>query len=699
MSPDPTPLPKQPDASSPSPSSPGTQGLGGQYILKPGEKLGGYQIVEVLGSGGMAVVYKAIQLSLNRPVALKVLHSRFSRDPDFVLRFEQEAGALAALNHPNIVNIIDRGTLGHLYFFVMEFVDGRSMDTLIVEGLLSPKQYTTIIEEVREALAYVHSRGIVHRDIKPSNILVTKDHRIKVSDFGIAHIAWGEPSLQTTSQKALGTSHYMAPEQVQPKMRVDSRADIFALGVTFYKMFTRELPVGAFPGPSTLNPDLPPSIDPILLKALHPEADKRYQTVEEFCDDLLVAIWEHAAAKQGNVTPLPVREPLPPSPAWAATPAPVAAPAAPPAQPAPHVAAKPVTTTPKPAKTKAGKEKKQPPAPPAEKEKSRKVLMGSVAALAIVAAGALWYANYQGIPMPWKSSGPPAESPAPTTEPMVTDAPPPEPEPLPVDSGPVVIRPTPRPTLPTTPIQQELVFIEAGDVRIGDENSYWASPPRTLKLPAFQIEKYEVTNHMYAEFVRATGHPAPPYWERGVPPPGRENFPVVEVSLPDALAYAKWAKRDLPTEEQWERAARGSGGWDYPWGYNWREGAANILTGRVMEVMAINLDDITREGDREGCHMMAGNVMEWTKSPFAPYPSCSFPNPDFSTSAIVIRGAAFLFRTPEYVNPQFVARAGIRSYVQTSAARFDNLGFRCVVNSLPPGSAQASGTDKEIARP
>jgi serine/threonine protein kinase len=257
-------------------------------MLKPGTRLGGFEVTRMLGRGGMSIVYTGIQLSLNRPVAVKVLHPRFSRNASFIERFDREAGALASLNHPNIVNIIDRGAASGRYFFVMELIQGINLDQLIGAVDLNERQYTHVIAEIAKALGYVHSKGIVHRDIKPSNVLVNKHGLVKVSDFGIAHIAHGDFAPERFGPNAtVGTANYMAPEQAEDPAAVDKRADIYALGVTFYKMFTRQLPVGAYRGPSVLNPRLPRSLDAVIAKSMQANPADRFGTVEEFCGALL----------------------------------------------------------------------------------------------------------------------------------------------------------------------------------------------------------------------------------------------------------------------------------------------------------------------------------------------------------------------------------------------------------------------------
>jgi len=684
----------------------------GERILNPGEKLGGFQILEVVGAGGMAVVYKALQLSLNRPVALKVLNSRFSRDPAFIQRFEQEAGALAALNHPNIVNIIDKGQAENLYYFVMEFVQGTSLDKAIIEGTLTLTDYMIIIMGIRDALAYVHSRGIVHRDIKPANILLSDEGRVKVSDFGIAHIAWGDPKLQKSGKSQFGTSFYMAPEQAEKGMKVDARTDIYALGVAFYKMFTREIPQGTFAGPSTINPTLPADVDPILEKALQGNPDNRYQSVEAFCNDLVTVLWAHSGLAEGDagfgVTPAGTRNasalggsspfgPTPlPIPSQPTSTFPSLTPSGtPPARTRKTPSPVPSPVSPVPAAPSAVR---TPPEKPGKKEtagssRARGKWFWVAAVLVVLAAaggGYVWFSRFQAEPEPSLAAlGTPGPEPTGPGEVVDRGTPPSEGSREAEPSAAASSHKSSPPAAPVAggPVAQELVSIPAGPVRIGEVNSLWASPPRVVNLPAFQIEKYEVTNWMYAQFIKETGHPPPPYWRNGSIPGGREDYPVVEVTLDDALAYAKWAGRDLPTEEQWERAARGANGWTYPWGMDWIEGATNIQTGQMGPVNAPGWRDQTRELQGEGCVFMAGNVMEWTQSRFTPYPGALDSSSRFSPSAITIRGGACVFRTRERVNPIFMARAGARAFVQEPEVRLDNLGFRCVVNTAPKVAA------------
>jgi serine/threonine protein kinase len=249
----------------------------------------------------MAVVYLGRQLSLGRDVAIKVLNSTYATRRDFVRRFDQEAGALAALNHPNIVNIIDKGFEGRHYYFVMEHVAGRTLEQLMLAMDLGFKHYAHIVAEISKALEYVHSQKVIHRDIKPSNILVAPNWQVKVSDFGIAHIVEDETVTEERVEgrqrrATVGTAFYMAPEQATNPNAVDRRADVYALGVTFYKLFTKSLPqrpVSQWPPVSELNPMLPLGMDSILKKAMDSYPDQRYPTVRAFCDEVLRAFADH----------------------------------------------------------------------------------------------------------------------------------------------------------------------------------------------------------------------------------------------------------------------------------------------------------------------------------------------------------------------------------------------------------------------
>jgi predicted Ser/Thr protein kinase len=257
------------------------------------------EILELLGQGGMGMVYKARQRQLDRLVALKILPLEAGRDPAFAERFTREAQALARLNHPNIVSVYDFGQTDGLYYFLMEFVDGANLRQMEHSRRFTPKEALTIVPRICEALQYAHDEGIVHRDIKPENILIDKKGRVKIADFGLAKLLGRAPQdlTLTGARDLMGTPHYMAPEQVEHPQEVDHRADIYSLGVVFYEMLTGELPIGRFAAPSQkVHVDV--RLDEIVLRSLEKEPARRYQHASEVKTDV-----ETISGVIGNLPP------------------------------------------------------------------------------------------------------------------------------------------------------------------------------------------------------------------------------------------------------------------------------------------------------------------------------------------------------------------------------------------------------------
>ena len=265
-----------------------TKGQGGDPAFRPPDveqltKLfPQLEIIELVGQGGMAAVYKAKQPALDRYVALKILRPQTTEDPSFAERFSREARALARLNHPNIVAVYDFGRAGDLPYLVMEYVGGSTLRQVVRAGKLSPRETLDIVVQICEALQFAHDQGVVHRDIKPENILLDQSGRVKIADFGIAkvlHPAAHDLSL-TGAKEVVGTAHYMAPEQFERPQTVDHRADIFSLGVVFYELLTGELPLGKFAPPSQKR-SADVRLDPVVLRALEKEPERRYQQANE----------------------------------------------------------------------------------------------------------------------------------------------------------------------------------------------------------------------------------------------------------------------------------------------------------------------------------------------------------------------------------------------------------------------------------
>ncbi len=243
----------------------------------------GYEILDIIGRGGMGAVYKAQQLALDRIVAIKLLPLEVSVDRDFAERFKREARTMAKLNHPAIVSVFDFGTTteGHL-FFVMEYVEGTTLHHIIKTTGLKPPHALEIIMGVCDALQYAHVEGVVHRDIKPANVLVDVRGRVKVTDFGLARMntmGSAEQAGYTMTGTILGTPDYMAPEQKRG-MHVDHRADIYSLGVMLYEMLCGQVPQGIFDPPSRMIA-VDDRVDQVVIRAMQQEPDRRYQNTAE----------------------------------------------------------------------------------------------------------------------------------------------------------------------------------------------------------------------------------------------------------------------------------------------------------------------------------------------------------------------------------------------------------------------------------
>jgi eukaryotic-like serine/threonine-protein kinase len=278
-----------------------------------------YRVIGRIGSGGMADVWCAEDIHLQRKVALKVLHHRFAQDHEFVERFRREAEAAAGLQHPNVVGVFDRGGVNGTYYIAMEYLEGRSLKELIDEGL-TPGAALAIVRQILEAARFAHRRGIVHRDLKPHNVIVDSEGHATVTDFGIARAGVSEI---TQTGSVMGTAHYLSPEQAQG-LEVTASSDLYSIGVILYEALTGEVPfqgdsavavalkqVSQAPQrPSALNPEVSPALDAVVMRALGKVPDQRFADADAFLAALDAAERDPGSAPPGSTATF---APLPPA--------------------------------------------------------------------------------------------------------------------------------------------------------------------------------------------------------------------------------------------------------------------------------------------------------------------------------------------------------------------------------------------------
>ena len=279
---------------------------------RSGQKIPGFRILGKLGAGAMATVFKAKQLSLDRTVAIKVLPRKFSDNPQFIERFYAEGRAAATLNHPNIVQAFDVGKAGEFHYFVMEYVDGRTVyDDIIKQKRFPEKDAVEVIMQVAEALQHAHDKGLIHRDVKPKNIMITKDGMVKLADMGLARAVSDKEAAEAEAGKAFGTPYYISPEQIRGEREIGPPADIYSLGATFYHMVTGAVPFeGKNPSavmhkhlkaelvpPDHVNPKLSAGVSEIIEMMMAKDPKKRYAN----CGDLLIDL---RAVHKGESPPL-----------------------------------------------------------------------------------------------------------------------------------------------------------------------------------------------------------------------------------------------------------------------------------------------------------------------------------------------------------------------------------------------------------
>jgi len=677
-----------------------------------GKQLNQYQIVAPLGEGGMAAVYKAYQPSMERYVALKILPRQLANEPQFVGRFEQEAKVIANLQHPHILPVFDYGEADNYTFIVMPFVETGTLSDLLFGKPLPLPQIRSIISQVGDALDYAHTRGIVHRDIKPSNILMDESGNCLLADFGIAKMV--EATTQFTQTGAIvGTPAYMSPEQGLGT-KPDGRSDIYSLGIILYEMATGRPPYEAetpmaivikhindpLPLPRSVNPNISEALERIILKALVKERENRYQT----CAELVQAI---------QALPAPSEPPLP----VIAAPTTATLLESPAVSPATALESPPITATPIPPPAPSIPT----PVPPAPRSLERRswlpwIIVSGAIGLGLIAILLIWFifSALQGRGDEQPIAGPLLPTSTQTVEEeAIIDSTPAGSTNTPVAASPSETPvPTEEPTFTLAPILgigatqvspidgSVLVYVPEGEFFMGsdpDAPYFWGAeaPEHTIYLNAFWIQRTEVTTTMYQDCVSAGACPSPSYsnsrtYQNYYGNPEFVDYPVIFVTYAGAQAYCQWIEGHLPTEAEWEKAARGTDGRLYPWGNE--EINSNLANFCDTGCPNSNIEEVEtafNDGYRDvapvgsfpegaspyGALDMAGNVLEWVSDYYAAdyYAKSPYENPSGPESGTrhPIRGGSW-----------FSGRAGLRTSARASLQPnngYDTLGFRCAV--------------------
>jgi len=572
------------------------------------KRIGKYEILDEIGRGGFAAVYKARDTSLERIVALKVLHPQHTIDPKFIQRFRQEAQTAARLHHPHIVTIYEVGEEAGQHYIAMAFLPGRALDKVVTGKPLPLDRAISIIGQVADALDAIHEQGLVHRDVKPGNVMVDEAGQATLLDFGIVRAAEG--TRLTTTMTTLGTPEYMAPEQAEiaeGTADIDWRADVYALGVVAYEMlvgqppFTGRSPTAILhkhvyeqpPAPRTLNLDLPQEIEPVLLKALAKQPDQRSQSAGVFARALREALAAAEEARQREAQLAQAYTQLQAAVAsedWATaeTHCREILALAPDYRDVVELLnqAREAQAEQEQREERARRKlRRQRPVPPWVRT------VGGAAALGLV-IGILWLIFGDG----------------------AISVPTPTPVPSP---GATQVRPAD---------EMVIVYVPAGEFEMGSaEGSDDEQPVHTVALDALWIDQTEVTNAQFATFLNDRGNRE----ESGEtwldlddesclieqvggefrPKIGYADHPVMEVSWYGAAAYCEWAGARLPTEAEWEYAARGPEGYTYPWGT--RDPACDLAQYNDCSGRTVPVGSLPDGASWCNALDMAGNVWEW----------------------------------------------------------------------------------------
>jgi len=600
-----------------------------------GQRIDRYEILELLGKGGMAMVYKAYDTRLERELAIKIIR-RDAFPPedlhDVIKRFEREAKSLARLSHPNIVKVMDYGEYEGSPFLVLEYFPGGTLKQKI-GGLVAWQEAARLLLPIARGVEYAHNRGVIHRDIKPANILMTEDGEPTLSDFGIAKLFQGDKTTTLTgSGAAIGTPEYMAPEQWTGQ--TGPKSDMYSLGVILYEMVTgrrpyiADTPGGVFlkqvteplPLPGEIVPDLPESVERFLLKTLAKEPADRYADLGVFIKELesLLSHYDREAKEKAEQDAQETR--------------------------VGQVVKKPFETKPEP-----------------KKQRSAKFPLWSIGLIAFAFL----------VLVMWGISSIPA-SPEATQTPSATQT--------------HFVEPTPTLEIGSTMIGDDgatLVYVPEGEFTMGSDNGNSDEQPvHTVYLDAFWIDQTEATNKQYAACIAAGMCDTPSrtgsrtrdsYYGNSE----FDEFPVIYVNWDNAKTYCEWAGRRLPTEAEWEKTARGTDQRTYPWGEGIDCQKANYNGSCVGDTSPVG--NYKTGKSPYGAYDMAGNVGEWVNDWYSGtyYQNPSSSNPFGPDSSVyrVLRGGSWL-------DGNLDIRSTSRGWNYPSGT-FYFIGFRCVRGTPP----------------
>ena len=556
-----------------------------------GKTVGNVRIDKLLARGGMAEVYLGSHLNLDRPVAIKLLHSYIEEEPLLIERFHREAKVVAGLRHSNIVQIFDFDTVDGHPFIVMEYLKGPTLAIYLRhlhqrKKRIPSEQVARLLNEISTALDYAHKQGVIHRDIKPGNILLhnrtdeifldkplTDDIEAVITDFGLVRIM--NTASQTASGTVSGTPAYMSPEQARGD-QTDHRTDIYSLGVVLYEMLAGRVP---FEADSTLTilhmqihttpppiPGIPARVQEVIDRALRKNPDDRYQTSRDLAMDYFrsMGVGGQAATAQeaAFVNTLPIESPAP-------------------TRPEPELKLAP----------QAMIERRRKPEPAPKPARSRAWIglgLFSLALLSLLAIGGYRLLSVGQI-LPNPTGAVSLEIPNTGISPLPSDIPA-----LPAAEGMVEI----------VSDTYEVGFSPADDHHIS---------PTTVPLNSFWIDRYQITNAQYEQYITETGVSQPLTW------PGEGDHPVIGVTWDQALAYCQWANKRLPNEAEWESAGRGAGTVPqlYPWGDDVTAEGQSL---RLPDQDTYPVGSQSFNQSPFGVFDMVGNVWEWVGEPYASVP-------------------------------------------------------------------------------